>query len=343
MLVPYIRSSLIGSYEICELKMFLIYNLGLKEKSGFGADSGTSVHKSLELLAQKKLAQQKGETSIENEIFDVPFPIDLLTYDKAFELGWQFCKKTMSHHKEWDCPDTKEKYKKMYDEFLCFDKGSYNPINLHIIQPEQYFDIEFKEDWARYQYTIGKDKFEGFLSVKGTMDLIFDNDGYLSGMDYKTGKTRINWATGRIKQLEDFKSDKQLMLYSYAINKLFNVDEFSIIIYYLQAGGPFEVYFDKQTLKRAEGMIKDYFYKINSNSKPFLAANSSNPYNKNKCRWCDFNKVRPEIHKNKTVCRTFEEKIINLGMDKVIERHADVSKVFTYGSGGGRGINDKVL
>jgi hypothetical protein len=30
-----------------------------------------------------------------------------------------------------------------------------------------------------------------------------------------------------------------------------------------------------------------------------------------------------------------------LGMNKVIEKHADVSRVFTYGSGGGRGMDDK--
>jgi|JI10StandDraft_1071094.scaffolds.fasta_scaffold10620_8 hypothetical protein len=341
MLIPYIRSSLLGSYEICELKAFLIYSLGLKEKSGFSADSGTSVHKSLELLAQKKLAQQNGQVSIENEIFDSPFSVDSLDYENAFTLGWEFCKKTMSHHKEWDDEEVKTKYRDMYYKLLSFDNESYNPLKLNIIQPEQYFDIQFQEDWARYEYIIGKEKFEGFLSVKGTMDLVFDNSGYLSGMDYKTGKSRVNWATGKTKYLDDFKEDKQLLLYSYAIKKLFNVDEFSIIIYYLQAGGPFEVYFDNQTFKKAEGMIKDYFHKINSNFKPFLAANSSNPYNKRKCNWCDFNKIRPEVHKSKTVCRTFEDKIINLGMNKVIEKHADVSRVFTYGSGGGRGMDDK--
>jgi DNA gyrase/topoisomerase IV subunit A len=117
----------------------------------------------------------------------------------------------MSHHKEWDDEEVKTKYRDMYYKLLSFDNESYNPLKLNIIQPEQYFDIQFQEDWARYEYIIGKEKFEGFLSVKGTMDLVFDNSGYLSGMDYKTGKSRVNWATGKTKYLDDFKEDKQLL------------------------------------------------------------------------------------------------------------------------------------
>lgn len=342
MLVPYLRSSLIGSYSICEHKSFIEYNLGIKGQSNFSADSGTSTHKSLELLAQKKKAIQDGKGFIDNEIFDEPYDINLITEESAFEMGWSHCKKVMNHHTQWDCVDTKVIYKSMYDEMLKFRGGEYNPLNLDVIEPEQYFDIEIKEDWAKYDYLIDGEKYSGFLSVKGTMDLIFNNTGYLSGMDYKTGKSRRDWATGKTKDLEAFKKDKQLLLYSFAIKNLFNIDEFSIIIYYLQAGGPYEVYFDKKTYKQAENMIKEYFLKISRNTSPSLAKNGD-WYSRSKCKWCDYNKVRPEFHKTKTVCEFFSDNLVNLGMDKVMAKYVKKDKIFAYGSGGGRGIQEKAI
>ena len=339
MLVPFIRSSLIGSYLVCEQKSFISYNIGLKEPGKFSTDSGSSVHKSLELLAQKKKAIQDGKTHIENEIFDKPYKLVDITQETAFELAWSYFRKTIPH-KEWDEMDSKEKYRNMYYELLA---GDYNPLKLNVIQPEQYFDLTIEEDWARYSYNIQGEKYEGFLSIKGTMDLIFQNDGYLSGMDYKTGKTRVDWATGKIKNIDDLKKDKQLLLYSYAINRLFNVTDFSIIIYFLQAGGPYEIPFDKTTLKTAYSMIKDFFWKISQNTKPFLAKNSPNFFDKRKCNWCHFNKVDPKISKNKTVCEYYDDGIVNLGMAKVIERHGDVNKIFSYGSGGGRSLTEKSI
>ena len=337
MLIPFVRSSFIGSYRICPHKAFLNYNLGIKEQSRFSTDAGTATHKALELLAQKKLAQQKGQYYFENEVFgNTKCVVDSIDERTAFSTAWWYCKDTLPH-KEWDDSEQKHKYWEMYKAILA---SEYNPLKLEIIQPEQYFDITIEEDWARYKYNINGEKFEGFLSVKGTMDLIFQNDGYISGMDYKTGKTRVDWATGKIKGLAELREDRQLLLYSWAIKKLFGCDEFSIIMYYLQAGGPYEVSFDKQTFKVAEGMLKDYFVEISNNQKPTLAKNSANFYDKRKCQWCDYNKVRPEISKNKTVCEYYADGIVNLGMAKIINRDASPEKIFSY-TGGGRNFTEK--
>lgn len=337
MLIPYIRSSYIGSYNVCQMKSFLTYNLGIKEKGKFSTDAGTATHKALELLAQKKLAQQKGESFIENEVFKEPCEINSIDEKTAFSKAWWFCKNTLPH-KEWDEDEQKQKYWGMYKNLL---NGEHNPLKLNIIQPEQYFDIEIKEDWAKYKYEINGQIFEGFLSIKGTMDLIFQNDGYISGMDYKTGGSRIDWATGKTKGYNELQKDKQLLLYSWAINKLFKVDEFSIVMYYLQAGGAYEISFDSSTLKIADGMIKDYFIEISRNQKPSLAKHSINGFDKRKCNWCDYNKIKPEISSNKTICEYYADGIVNLGMSKILNRDAKPEKIFNYLAGGGRNFAEK--
>ncbi len=338
MLAPYIRSSYIGSYRVCAQKSFINYNLGISEKSKFSTDAGTATHKALELLAQKKKAIQDSKDFLENEIFEAPYKTHDITQESAFELGWNFCKKTIGGHKEWDDIDSKEKYRHMYYNLL---DGDYNPLKLDVIQPEQYFDFEIEEDWARYSYEIHGEKFAGFLRIKGTMDLIFQNNGYLSGMDYKTGKTRVDWATGKIKNIEDLKEDKQLLLYSYAISKIFGIKEFSIIMYYLQAGGPYEVYYDEKTYKKAYTMIKEYFLKISKDMTPSLAKDSDKFFDRNKCKWCSYSKYNEEFSRKKTICQFFHEETMQLGMAKVIEKYGKPEKIFHYGSGGGKGISEK--
>ena len=70
MLVCYHRSSSLGQLEFCEQKFFLQYNLSLRDKTNKKALLGTVVHRALQLLADKNLAQKNKVGKVVND--DIP-------------------------------------------------------------------------------------------------------------------------------------------------------------------------------------------------------------------------------------------------------------------------------
>ena len=77
------------------------------------------------------------------------------------------------------------------------------------------------------------------------------DDGVIEVIDWKTGR-RLNWATGEEKTYEKLLEDPQLLLYNYAISKLFPEYEQAIMtIYYIRDGGPFSMCFDKPDRERS--------------------------------------------------------------------------------------------
>ncbi len=342
MLCTHMRSSLLGSKEFCEMKTFLSYNLSFKEGGNFKADAGNALHKGLELLGLKKYIIQKKQKFVENEALSEPLHIDKLTPEKAFEIGWNHYK-GLSSHLDWDDAKTIKKYKAMYYELLEFRDGAYNPLNLDIVKPEQFFEFEVKKDWAKYDYTIAGQQISGYLKLRGTVDLIFRNDyGGYSSLDWKTGK-RVNWSKGewykpKIKEYKDLQVDKQLLLYYYSLVNMLDTHEISSIIYYLQDGGPFELYFDEDSYILAENLIRRQFEDINNIKIPQLTRNlgdaGENFYNKRKCGWCDFNKIQPKVSTEKTVCEHFRSEIVTLGMNKVLDKYATPDKFSEYVGGG---------
>lgn len=335
---------MLSSLEFCQQKVLISYVIGIREKANPRADMGSAVHKSLELLALRKFAEQKKEKIIENEALDRPYDTKEISVDKAFSLGWEHQRKISPEFSQWTDEKEIDKYRKMYNSLLKYQGGIYNPLNLNIYQPEQFFEFEIKKPWAKYSYNIAGKELSGYLKLRGTVDLIIINeDGSYSSLDYKTGK-RVNWAKGewykpKIKEYNDLKNDKQLILYYYSLVQILKTYDISSIIYYLQDGGPYEFAFDESTYKLAESMIRDEFKKINDIQKPTLTKNLGNSaenfYNKRKCTWCDYNKIQPKISTKKTVCEFFRSEIVDLGMQKVLDKHVKIESLGAY-SGGGR-------
>ena len=107
----------------------------------------------------------------------------------------------------------------------------FDPRNQNIFSTEQFFDIEIKKPWAKYDYKIGTKRIQGYLAIKGTVDVIIKHDeNYYEILDYKTGK-RINWATGQEKTPEALQKDTQLLLYYYALKNMYPDAEFSVSIF----------------------------------------------------------------------------------------------------------------
>jgi len=333
-LITYFRSSSYNTHDDCEQRWFLEYNLGWKFPSQWIAtDKGTIVHKVLEVLATIKKGQQDGLKVITD---DVVGEVSTKKYniDNIVDSAFGYYSKSADHH-AWASKDL-EDCRDWVNIARRFNNGIFDPLNRTIVAPEQHFDFVLEEPWAKYCYYIGEEKLEGHLALKGTIDLITDiGDGMYEIIDWKTGSSRNNWATGKLKEYADFQKDPQLMFYFFALTKLYpDIEQFIITIYYIRAGGPFTVTFTKDDIPRVEAMIKSKFEHIRSVQVPKLnkswKCTKTCPYGKSTFETTDIKPIQefrlgqttPRGRKM-TICEQVAFEIQRKGMNKVIKEYSN--------------------
>ena len=199
------------------------------------------------------------------------------------------------------------------------NKGVFDPRNRKIVAAEPHFDIEIDEDWAKFDYEMpdGK-KITGNLAIKGTIDLVTEvEDGIIEVVDWKTGQ-RKDWTTGEEKTYEKLLTDPQLLLYNYAISKLFPDYEQAIMtIFFIRDGGPFSLCFDASDREKFLEMLKLRFQQISRNQNPKPMSYTRNHWKCNKL--CHFYKNNwPGTDQN--MCIYTEEHLKKHGMDETVKR-----------------------
>ena len=345
MLVCYHRSSSLGQLEFCEQKFFLQYNLSLRDKTNRKALLGTVVHRALQLLADKNLAQKNKVGKVVND--DIPN----LSYKKCDDLPHitELCFDYYAEH-EPEVELTKADLRtciRWVQKAVAYNDGELDPRNQNVHATELFFDIEIKKPWAKYSYDVGGEKIEGYLSIKGTIDLITqEDDKYFQVLDYKTGK-RIDWATGEIKTPEKLQKDTQLLLYYYALKNMYPDWEFFVSIYYINdskidgvdvPGGLFSMVFDEEDYQKAEDILRQKFEYIRSVEQPRLLSSENTHW---KCKYlCKFSEEWE--NSGKSTCHFFRDMVKSQGIVKTIEQYGDIAKISKYGDGGGRLAEDRV-
>ncbi len=254
---------------MCEQQYFLEYVLGWRGPSGQKADKGTITHKVLEILAIIKKAQQDKQNSV---IDDVVGPIDINNYNlnTIIEKVYKYYSEKATHHK-WSAKDYKDCHSWVY-KAIEFNNGMFDPRNRNILEPEQHFDFEIKKPWSKYSYKLDDgSKLDGYLALKGTIDLITKvNDDTIEIIDWKTGR-RLDWATGQEKTQEKLEKDPQLRIYHYAIKNLYpDIKHIIFSIYFINDGGPFTICFGDDDIASTEDMIRSKFDIIKNTNKPRL-------------------------------------------------------------------------
>jgi len=307
---------------MCPHSYFLEYNLGLPTLSNMAADKGTIVHKVLEILALIKKAKQEKKTRIKHEICG-NIQTDKYKLDIIIEQIYKYYSTHITHH-TWTNDHFQECRKWVY-KAIEYNDGQFNPLNRIVIDAEPFFDIEIAEPWAMYKYAIKDNLVKKFLSIKGTVDLVTQiGNGVYEIIDWKSGKYRKNWATGEDKNYEDFKKDPQLRIYHYAAHRMYKMDQVLVTVFYINAGGPYTVCFEKKDLKDTEEMLRIKFEEIKQDIKPKL--------NKSwKCtKFCHFGlntfegtHVNPKVDNSRymTQCEQVEFDLFHQGMDCVIKKY----------------------
>ena len=322
MIVTYIRSSSYNNYSYCEMQYFITYVLGYQPVSGKKADLGTITHKVMEVLAKLKKELQDnhnqktllvnddalGKISTSKSDFSSDKLVDKIL-DKSFSFYSSKSTHTFTKADKNTCLD-------MCWSALSFNNGQFDPRNRNIVAAEPHFDIPIDEDWAHYEYEINGKLIKGQLAIKGTIDLVTEiSNGTLEAVDWKTGK-RLDWATGEEKDYEKLNKDPQLLLYNYALSKLFPEYEQSIMsIFFIKDGGPFSLCFDKSDQDRFLSMLKDKFADIQKNNLPRpISVDRTNWKCTKLCHYCKTN--WPETDKN--MCIYIDEYLKKHGMQKTV-------------------------
>ena len=234
--------------------------------------------------------------------------------DGLSELSFESYTKNSKHH--WTAGDIKTVKKLVWDT-LNYNDGQFDPRLRNIVDPEPHFDIPIEEDWAKFEYEIDGKKIEGQLAIKGTIDLVTELDkDVIEVIDWKTGR-RLDWATGEEKDYAKLCKDAQLLLYNYAISKLYpDYKQAIMTIFFIKDGGPFSMCFDKSDQDNFLNMLKNRFEEIKQNSMPKPLSHDRNHW---KCqKLCHFCKNKwPGSEEN--MCIFIERKLKKDGMEKTVQ------------------------
>lgn len=328
MLVTYIRSSSYNNYSYCQMQYFITYVLGHQTASGKKAELGTIVHKVMEVLASlKKEYQDSGKRKRIQVNDDALGKVSINKSDFLTEglvndlLDRSFYAYTNNSSHDYTKLDKETCFSLIWTT-LKYNDGQFDPRNRNIVAAEPHFDIPIEEDWAKYKLKLPDGReVDGQLAIKGTIDLVTEVDNKtIEVIDWKTGR-RLDWATGEEKTYEKLCSDPQLLLYNYAISKLFpQYDQTIMSIFFIKDGGPFSMCFDKSDHTRFLDMLKKKYEDIRYNDSPRpISEDRSNWKCQKLCHYCK-NKW-PDTDKN--MCIYIEDYLKTYGMDKTV---ADCSR-----------------
>lgn len=334
MIVTYLRSSSIGAFELCQFKYFLNYMLGIREPGNQSANIGNAIHKALELFAREKQAKQNNEPSFIEPESKKEFEVGTLTPESVMNFGWNMYLGELGQREKHRDGRSCMTY---LNQVLA--SRIYDPRNMDIVQPEQYFDIELPYDWATFDYKDPHtgDPIQGRLAVKGTMDLITrETHGTIGYTDWKTGR-KWNWAKDKEKTFEDLMNDDQLLLYYYALRHSYPTEHIGMTIYYVKEDGPTSLPYGDEQLEASIKMLKQKSQAIRETLMPSRRMDTCGPRGK-PCSFCHYNKSK--MDNGSSVCDYFWKELQQLGMDRVTKKHGSPGAFGQYGSGGGASNRD---
>ncbi len=316
-IITYFRSSSYTSWDFCQQKYFLIYVLGQQEPANLKAEKGTIFHKVMELLAKYQVERENvGPVFEDSELGTIEKVWCETNVPKLLDLSFA--------HYSKSSPNVfvgKDKIDiwKWLQKALTENNGAFDPRGKPVLSPEKSFNFEIDADWASYIYDWQGEKIQGKLGLKGTIDLIsYAGKNSLEITDYKTGR-RLDWASGKEKDLDKLYADPQLRLYHYAASRIFpEYDHIVLSIYFVNDGGCFTICFDRGMLAETEEMIKKRFFEIRNCTKPKLLSNDHSNW---KCtKLCQFYKKKwPGTDQN--ICGFIRDEIAENGMKHVIQNY----------------------
>jgi hypothetical protein len=324
---------------MCRSQYFFEYVLGVKGEANQKADRGTITHKALELLAQRRVCEQEGRADFFDAETDRGYAAADITPEFAVGEAFEHYARRKPTPHTWTAADLAWCEGQMRN-VLDFRGGLFDPRNRLILSPEQYFDLPINEPWAAYDFAdphTGR-RVRGQWSIKGTIDLVTQVEpNVIEYCDWKTGR-RWDWARDLEKSYEKLCRDPQLLLYFYALTRLYPAARtIFVTIFFTQDGGPYTVCFEARHVAQAKAMLRRRFETIRDTPTP-------TPSKTWKCKaFCHFGKtnwVENGEDTGVTKCDFLMDEVVQLGVDRVITTRGRPGAAFQYGGGGGNSNRD---
>ena len=316
-----------GCFTLCEMDYLLTYQLGLDKPSGKAANLGNVCHKVVEIFANEKLCLQNNQTTFLEKEKGKIFTVGQISVEDALDYGWNcYLLPSFTNSDKITC-------RKMIDDFMG---GPYNPHKNEVIMPELFFDLEIPGDWATYDYVDPhtKEPFSGRLAIRGAMDLLYKPmPGVSLYCDLKTGR-KWDWAAGKPKDFNSLMHDHQMLLYYYALRRLYPNDVVLMTIHYLRADGPTTLPYGDEQYEEAYRLLKSMFLKIKA-SGPKHRVMEDPVKARSICKsFCHYGKsYQPGT--DKTICDYMWGQLQELGTEKLTEKFGkpNLSKIYSAGGG----------
>ncbi len=274
--LEFLRGSAIGTYNDCQWKYNLLYNVSIESKPNKKALLGTIVHHVLEILAKVK---KTNHHLLKDSYSDVDYLLNICwnRYTKLYAQDFEFT-------------DSDKQFCKDQINVVMNDK-IFNPFNLDIISTELQFEITIKLPQFSFINALGE---KDFYKIRGTIDLITrKDDDTLEIIDYKTGE-RKDWITGEEKSYDKIKSEIQFRVYDLAVKALFPEYKYRwFTMYFTRSGGPFTIAYEPHETEESIDVLRRYFQDISKNNYPSRLKDDSNrSMEKWKCMHvCQFGKI----------------------------------------------------
>ena len=194
------------------------------------------------------------------------------------------------------------------------------------------FRLSKKADKIDPSWGLGRSSVRRIVSIEQSVvqktqciSVDSDDNTYLCTENYipthNTGR-RMNWATGEEKDFKKLSQDPQLMLYFYAITRLFPKypNKIMTIFFCKSASGaydpkPFSMCFDDSTAQQFLKMLKGRFEEIKTNKNPKLLDPRRNDFKcKKMCTYCKSNWPGTD----QSMCAYVENSIKLKGLEKTV-------------------------
>jgi len=264
--VEMLRASTIKTWQQCPLKFFVENNLGIRWPSGPKARLGTISHEVMRILAECNMTYyqrhpedggmdyEDGVTGFQTYVVS----LGSIDVDELSKFVYDYYTKDidpMSVPQSYQRKDSSKNvnawlpYKEVQTSIAnCFDMGprNFDVRTMNVIAAEQAFSYTIEEDWAKFDYTFRGQRHAGYLTLKGSMDLVIQReDGTVEVIDYKFGKSE-DFSTGKTREYSEFSDDIQLQMYHLAAKRVFGWDISQVTIVFANESKSYSIIFDDE-------------------------------------------------------------------------------------------------
>lgn len=251
-----IKSVSASSYETwqwCQWKWFLTYNLGFRDESGPAAYIGQLAHKYLEVLSRLSIRQRYKDS----KYWDTEY-LWTIVYNSFQKRNKNILEEVKA-----------DKIKDIKNGLKYLMTSRYSPINTNTIGSEQYFSQYIERPVFYLKQNQTNDPV--YLRINGIIDRIDKvDDETIEIIDYKTGtRTNYNSKTREKKDSQFLSEQIQPRIYHLAAQKLYPWAKNILVTFiFIADGGPVTIPFSKEDAEDTIEKIKLHYQDIRFSESP---------------------------------------------------------------------------